>query len=97
MGYGVKEGQLEATHADHEDTTTSRHGRWAAKNHAKPRAKYLLKVSWCICTCNQKELSPIWINFGEYSEIALRQLHRCRMVQSRVGRLTCRWQPDCIL
>ena len=45
MGYGVKEGQLEATHADHEDTTTSRHGRWAAKNHAKLRAKYLLKVS----------------------------------------------------
>jgi len=45
MGYGVKEGQLEATHADHEDTTTSRHGAAGRKNHAKPRAKYLLKVS----------------------------------------------------
>lgn len=59
MGDGVKEGQLDATHADHEDTTTSRHGAVGRKNHAKPRAKYLLKLSRRIFTCNQKELSPI--------------------------------------
>lgn len=39
MGYGIKEGQLEVTHADHEGTTISRHGAAGRKKSRLAQSK----------------------------------------------------------